>query len=140
MSLTTINEIRPTPTPVEISFVWSPEGPEGTVPAYLGSKTYNYKTAYIEEPITFTATAVVPKRRYGENVEINEYYWKFGDGGVGFGAKVTHTYRVIDPYTAVTLVVFDNRGLQWSCTQCINLVVPGEFSKLMIGIPAIAHP
>lgn len=42
---------------------------------------------------------------------ITQYAWDFGDGQIGAGATVTHTYPNADTYT-ITLTVTDNQGAQ----------------------------
>lgn len=51
---------------------------------------------------------------------IAAYAWNFGDGAIGSGASVAHTYNAVGNYTA-TLTVTDNSGLQDSATQAIQV-------------------
>jgi PKD repeat protein len=51
---------------------------------------------------------------------IVDYRWDFGDGGLGFGRSVNHTYFSPGFYTA-TLTVFDNQG--YSDSQSTNVFV-----------------
>jgi len=51
------------------------------------------------------------------------YGWSFGDGGVGSGVSVSHTYAVGGP-VAVTLTVTDERGGSSSVMQGVSPVSP----------------
>ena len=48
------------------------------------------------------------------------YQWGFGDGTIGSGAQVEHTYSRIDKFAA-TLLVIDDRGASDKTTQTIDL-------------------
>lgn len=52
---------------------------------------------------------------------ITNYAWNFGDGAIGSGATVTHTYRAPGTYT-VTLSVTDNAFATTSQTQSVSIV------------------
>ena len=53
--------------------------------------------------------------------EITEYNWDFGDGTMGSGATIEHTYAFADNYT-VTLTVVDSAGNMGSASQVIAVV------------------
>ena len=55
-------------------------------------------------------------------VTILEYFWDFGDGFVGYGPTVTHTYEVADPDTEISLTILDSLGREWSTSKALSLV------------------
>lgn len=55
-------------------------------------------------------------------VTILEYLWDFGDGFVGHGPTVTHTYEVADPDTEISLTILDSLGREWSTSKALSLV------------------
>jgi hypothetical protein len=66
--------------------------------------------------LTFTASVVLPP-----NVFIAEYRWDFGDGTVGYGPTVNHTYATASSQTAPVLVVTDSLGNRASRSHVLNL-------------------
>jgi hypothetical protein len=66
--------------------------------------------------LTFTATASIPA-----GLTAVEYKWNFGDGTVGYGSSVGHTYTISSPQTMATLIVTDNLGRQSSIGRLLNL-------------------
>lgn len=66
--------------------------------------------------LTFVASIVIPA-----GLIAVEYKWNFGDGSIGYGSTVTHTYTVASPQTACTLSVRDNRDRVVSRSQVLNL-------------------
>src|SRR5260370_14432615 len=58
---------------------------------------------------------------------INSYQWDFGDGGVGSGFSVTHTYSSLGVYT-VRLTVTDNLGASASDTALVTVVALPDFT------------
>jgi hypothetical protein len=67
-------------------------------------------------PLTFTATVIAP------NLTPTEYKWNFGDGSIGYGQIVTHTYSAGAPQTQVTLAVTLSNGAVLSRSRTLNLV------------------
>jgi hypothetical protein len=67
-------------------------------------------------PLTFTATVVAPTS------VPTEYRWNFGDGSIGYGQTVTHTYTAGAPQTQVTLAVTLSDGSVLSRSRTLNLV------------------
>ncbi len=55
-------------------------------------------------------------------VTILEYFWDFGDGFVGHGPTVTHTYEVADLDTEISLTILDSLGREWSTSKALGLV------------------
>lgn len=60
---------------------------------------------------------------YDEDGDIVQYNWDFGDGQMGSGVTVTHTYIASVNY-AVTLTVVDELGASDSLTQYIDATSP----------------
>jgi PKD repeat protein len=54
---------------------------------------------------------------------IVNYAWNFGDGRIGSGAALTHTYAVGGSY-AVTLLVTDNGGATGTRTMTVTVIPP----------------
>lgn len=66
--------------------------------------------------LTFTAAVVLDA-----GVQVAEYRWDFGDGTIGFGASVGHTYKVSAPETRTSLTVIDTNRVVTSCSKIMNL-------------------
>lgn len=66
--------------------------------------------------LTFTASATTPS-----SLSITEYKWDFGDGTIGYGATVSHTYASASPQTQVTLVATDSLNGQTYRSRILNL-------------------
>jgi hypothetical protein len=60
---------------------------------------------------------------------IIQYRWIFGDGTVGFGPTVSHTYSVVVPGISVALQVTVASGKQYSRSQTLNL-----YSGVIVGV------
>lgn len=73
-------------------------------------------TTPINTPLTFVASAT-----FAPGVTALEYRWDFGDGIIGYGPTVTHTYKVAASDTAVTLIVTDSLLNQTSRSKILNL-------------------
>lgn len=116
---------------VIVGFDWTPK----SVPlSYtIGGTTYPYSTqqdgvsrasdanylAYTTPAntlLTFTASLTTPN-----GTIITEYKWDFGDGAIGYGATVSHTYSVGSYQTQVTLNVTDSFGKRVFANRVINL-------------------
>lgn len=67
--------------------------------------------------ITFVATASSP------GAVITEYKWDLGDGTIGYGATIGHTYKVATLQTAATLIVTDSQGNRANRSLPLNLRV-----------------
>lgn len=65
--------------------------------------------------VTFNASA-----SYDPDGSIINYTWNFGDGSIGYGEIVEHTYAANGTYT-VTLTVTDNEGLTSNTSETITL-------------------
>ena len=59
---------------------------------------------------------------------IVNYTWDFGDGNIGFGSEVIHTYTNPGNYT-VTLTVTDDKGSTGKDSIIIRVLSPSEFSR-----------
>lgn len=71
--------------------------------------------------ITFTAAVTLDA-----GAQVAEYRWDFGDGSVGFGATVGHTYKVSTPETRTSLTVTDTNRQVISCSKVMNLRFANE--------------
>lgn len=71
-------------------------------------------------PITFDGSG-----SYANGGEIVEYFWDFGDGGVGSGMVITHTYSADGNYLVI-LCVSDDQGQTSCCSPEGNYTVPSE--------------
>jgi hypothetical protein len=117
--------------PVVLSFDWTPKSVPLSFTA--GGNTYPYSkqvdnvtrtsdgryaayTTPANTLLTFTATAIAPG-----GVVILEYKWDFGDGTIGYGSSVAHTYTVASYQTQATLVVTDSLNRRYSRAQVLNL-------------------
>lgn len=81
---------------------------------------------------SFTAPATVSFDGSGSrdpDGSIASYHWDFGDGDIGQGPAVSHTYQRVDTYT-VTLTLTDSDGELSSATTSVQIVAPpsGAFS------------
>lgn len=83
------------------------------------------KTVHIGESIDFDAS------RSSDNVEINSYSWKFGDGSTGSGETAAHSYYSTGNYTVI-LNVSDAAG-NWDVDQCIVNVTEIEHTPVADG-------
>lgn len=115
----------------QVDFSWSPTS--GFVNFSLAGNSYPPAGAHFAAPttpvftlLTFTAQ-VTP--RLGRS--ITRYEWDFGDGTVGYGPVVKHSYdynwvtpntEMISPETQVTLTITDSKGEKASATHVLNLV------------------
>lgn len=98
----------PEPTP-NIAIEFSPHKEAYTY--NVGEESYAPANTWygpVGELITFTATVKVS----GSGQSVTGYEWRFGDGTIGSGNPVTHTYTFPNEII-VTLVVTDNRGKKW---------------------------
>lgn len=75
--------------------------------------------------LTFTATASIPA-----GITVVEYKWNFGDGTIGYGSTVSHTYSISSPQTMATLTTTDNLGRQSNVGKLLNL---RQASPILIG-------
>jgi hypothetical protein len=78
-------------------------------------------------PITFTGSAVTDPA-----ATIIEYLWDFGDGSIGYGPTVTHTFSVFVPSLQVTLRVRDTWDRRASAHQILFLYAA---AALVVGEP-----
>ncbi len=127
--------------PVTVDFYFEQTGPPG-IATYDGDtypysplpsdKGDDYRYAWGTTPVflavEFHAEPVVVEGKKQAHVQpppgvtILEYFWDFGDGHVGHGPTVTHTYEVADPDTAISLTVLDSLGREWSTSKALSLV------------------
>jgi len=77
------------------------------------SFSYSPEEPLVDHTVTFDATASNPV-----GGTITEYAWKFGDGQIGTGATITHSYSTTGTFT-VNLTVTDSEGLANSTTKAI---------------------
>ena len=127
--------------PVAVDFYFEQGGPPGTAtydgdiypyPPLPSDKGSDYRYAWGTTPVflavefhaePFTVEGKVqPHVVPPPGVTILEYFWDFGDGHVGHGPTVTHTYEVADPDTAISLTVLDSLGREWSTQKALSLV------------------
>lgn len=126
--------------PVTVDFYFEQAGPPGTAtydgdiypyPPLPGEATpsrYEWGTTPVFLAVEFHAEPFVVEGKVREHVvappgvTILEYFWDFGDGYVGYGPTVTHTYEVVDPDTEISLTVLDSLGREWSTSKALNLV------------------
>lgn len=66
--------------------------------------------------LTLASTVTVPP-----GLSAIEYRWDFGDGTIGYGPTVVHTYKVAAADTAATLVVTDSKLNKQSRSKILNL-------------------
>jgi PKD repeat protein len=85
---------------------------------------YSPRTPTVNQTITFNAS-----KSYDPDGTIVEYKWDFGDGKVGAGKTVTHSYLATGTYQ-VKLTVKDNDGLTNATMKEITVygVVPANLS------------
>ena len=126
--------------PVTVDFYFEQAGPPGTAtydgdiypyPPLPGEATpsrYEWGTTPVFLAVEFHAEPFVVEGKVREHVvappgvTILGYFWDFGDGYVGYGPTVTHTYEVVDPDTEISLTVLDSLGREWSTSKALNLV------------------
>lgn len=73
-------------------------------------------TTPVNTLLTFVASVILPP-----GVAVVEYVWNFGDGSIGYGPTVTHTYKTPNSQTSATLNVIANNGTQVSRSKGLNL-------------------
>ena len=90
--------------------------------------------AYPHVSITFDASACV-----SEKDEIAQYAWQFGDGLIGTGKVVSHTYVSLGYFT-VTLTITTEHGQEASAQRTIHvagaIVVPVDYTTIQKAINA----
>lgn len=116
---------------LNIAFSWSPVGIPLSVTTSGNTYPYVHQqdgltrasdsryTAFVTPAntlLTFVATVVAPP-----GIVPVEYKWDFGDGSIGYGSTVTHTYLVPSAQTVATLSVRDNFDNIVSRGQVLNL-------------------
>lgn len=67
------------------------------------------------DTVTFDASG-----SYDANGEITSYTWDFGDGAIGSGVEVTHTYAQ-EGYFVITLTVTDDEGETGTVRHAVNV-------------------
>jgi|SRR5208282_920463 len=117
--------------PTSANFWWLQTGKP--IEESFDGNSFNYPTTPLNEQITFTAVSEgkTPQEEAEAGhyyvitpagVTILEYIWNFGDGIVGYGPIVTHTYTVNDPNTTISLVVVDSLRRRSSISKPLNLI------------------
>lgn len=118
-------------SPIILGFEWTPLGAAFTYT--LSGNTYPYVTqedaivrdsdyryesfiTTLDTLLTFTALTSAPP-----GVSVIEYKWNFGDGKIGYGQSVTHTYKTPAAQTSVTLRITDNKNRKKSVHKILNL-------------------
>lgn len=124
-----------------VGFEWTPLN--GTLSYTVGGNTYPYvrqadnivrdsDTRYLASrtptgtPVSFVASAQLPPGRMAI-----EYRWDFGDGEVGFGSSVQHTYKTDATQRQARLIVRDNKGQRYTRSKMLNLLATGASGTLM---------
>lgn len=114
-----------------VTFTWSPTGSALTYQA--GGNTYPYThqadlttrasdanygafVTPINTSITFTATAIVPP-----GIFVSEYKWDLGDGTIGYGPSIAHTYIAAVSQMAATVTITDSLRRTANASQVLNL-------------------
>jgi len=69
---------------------------------------------------------------------ITNFSWNFGDGAMGTGVMVMHTYAIAGSFI-VTLTVTDNSGNTNSTTHAITVTAPTVHARLAHGKASPAH-
>lgn len=105
--------------PPRVTFDWSPKAAAFSVT--VGGNTYPWGAndpvagAPDQADVLYTATsqlltfvATVVYLAPGDS--IREFRWDFGDGQIGYGQTVTHTYRASVPGLRCRLIVRDNHN------------------------------
>lgn len=142
--MTTIHDVKVQPSKPVITFDWTPKS-VSFVHTHAGN-TYPWAvnlpaagapdqpdTLYTSTNQALTFTATVNNLDLGNSVI--EYLWRFGDGAIGYGAVVTHTYKAWSASTRVHLQVTDSFRRKFHAGQQMNLV-PAE--AIMVGQGIIA--
>jgi hypothetical protein len=134
-----INGVLLTPSLIELSFAWTPEhtytytAPNGQV--------ITAPSAAVNTMLTFTATTRISNQGNDitGNLTIIEYRWDFGDGVVGYGNPVGHTYKITNFQAQAALRVTDSKGRQWFTRAQLYLDVPisgtASFPLLLNRVP-----
>jgi len=68
-------------------------------------------------------------KSYDTSGEIVNYTWDFGDGEIGYGIKVVHTYNYSGIYN-VTLTVVDEEGYSYSSSITLNVYAGSENNEI----------
>lgn len=72
----------------------------------------------INTDLTFTADVIITSK----NLSIIQYRWDFGDGTIGYGPTINHTYFAAAPQTQALLNITDNLGNVYGRHKAVNLV------------------
>lgn len=91
-----------------LSFSWTPTSGTFTWVAGGTSHATSAPQAIVGTPTTFVAVPVAPR---GSGRTFTLIAWDFGDGSVGYGLSVAHTFLFANPHTRVTCTATDNRGV-----------------------------
>src|SRR5205807_838929 len=85
-------------------------------PALTASFTFSPANPHVGQAVSFTGSASGGTQPY-------TYSWTFGDGGIGSGSSVTHSYHAAGSYNVV-LTVIDAAGQTASSTQTVTVSNP----------------
>ena len=85
-------------------------------PVLTASFTFSPANPQVGQTVSFTGSASGGTSPY-------TYSWTFGDGGIGSGSSVTHSYQAAGSYNVV-LGVTDAAGQTASSTQTVNVSNP----------------
>ncbi|TMI16818.1 PKD domain-containing protein, partial [Candidatus Bathyarchaeota archaeon] len=85
-------------------------------PALTASFTFSPANPQVGQAVSFTASASGGTQPYA-------YSWTFGDGGIGSGSSVTHSYQAAGSYNVV-LTVIDAGGQTAKSTQTVTVSNP----------------
>lgn len=90
--------------------------PSYTAPYYTTTVSFgSSSTGTNAVRLTGSFATVLPSVNYAYPAN---FEWNFGDGGIGIGPVVDHTYAASGVYT-VTLVVTDNNGKRWTYSNTV---------------------
>ena len=142
--MATINDIRPQSAIPTVTFDWSPKSTSFTIthagntypwgvnlPSAGAPDQPDQNNTATNQLLTFTATVT----GLDSGVSIIEYFWRWGDGTIGYGSPATHTYKASTAQTRVQLTVTDSIGRRFTRARQL-LLTPASLISLGQGIIA----
>lgn len=118
-----------TPKSVALSFTVGgntyPYSTQADLVSRASDARYAAYTTSINTLLTFTSSVILVP-----GTSVVEYRWDFGDGEIGYGPTVTHTYQTAAPQTAAKLTVKDTLGQVASLSKILNLRVANRITVM----------
>jgi hypothetical protein len=117
---------------IEIEFLVDDVVQETQMISYMESgcsEEVSFEWTPTEYPMEYLVGTLDGSNSYDPDDGIVEYKWEFGDGSVGYGAIVTHTYSNCQQYTA-SLTVKDHYGATDTDTCIISVWQRGHDMEL----------